>query len=156
MSRSETQPRIGIGIPSVLMVLVVLAMAALCMLSFSSASSTESMTRRNAEVSTGYYAMAASVQDKLSQLDEALLARTELPAAEKIKDMTIEGISFSQQDDQVFFTLVVQNENNMSICVEGLVLDGAGARYRLLSHRTQPVAAPEDAPYLELMGGEQP
>ncbi|MBE5777855.1 MAG: hypothetical protein E7331_00830 [Clostridiales bacterium] len=154
MSRPETQPRIGIGIPSVLMVLVVLAMAALCMLSYTNASSTETMTLRNAEVSVDYYKMAADVQEKLSLLDAELLSRKDLPLSEKTVGLEMEGVAFSEKEGQLFFTLTVSGESDLSLCLEGVVLDGAEDRYRIIAHRTQSVAAVEDPPYLELMGGE--
>ena len=154
MSRPENQPRIGIGIPSVLMVLVVLAMAALCMLSYSSASSTESMTLRNVEVSSGYYTMAAEAQNKLALLDAELLARKDLAPAEKIAGLEVEGVTFTEKDGSVFFTLTVSGTGDLSLCMEGLVLEGEDARYRILSHRTVPMQQQEEPPYLELMGGE--
>lgn len=154
MSRPETQPRIGIGIPSVLMVLVVLAMAALCMLSYSSASSTESMTRRNVEVSAGYYHMAAEAQNTLALLDAELLSRKELPAAEKIAGLEVEGVTFTEKDGKFFFTLTVPGTGDLFLCMEGIILDGEDARYRITAHRTIPAAQQEGPAYLELMGGE--
>lgn len=155
MSRPETQPRIGIGIPSVLMVLVVLAMAALCMLSYSSATSTESMTLRNAEVSSEYYRMAAEAQNTLSLLDAELLARKDLPASEKIIGLEVEGVSFTEKEGVVFFTLTVSGTGDLSLCMEGVITEGEDARYRIIAHRTLPVEEQEETPYLELMGGDQ-
>lgn len=155
MSRPESQPRIGIGIPSVLMVLVVLAMAALCMLSYSSATSTESMTSRNAEVSTDYYRMAAEAQNTLSLLDAELLARKDLSPTEKIVGLNVEGVNFTEKDGEVFFTLTIPGSGDLSLCMEGVITEGEDTRYRVIAHRTVSIAQQEEPPYLELMGGDQ-
>lgn len=148
MSRSESQPRIGVGIPSVLMVLVVLAMAALCMLSYSSASSTESMTQRNVEVATGYYQLSATAQERLALMDEQLAA-----SQGDFTAVTVDGLTFSEVDGQQYFTLVTAADGTQSLVVEGILTPDQPLRYRVLAHRMQNIPVQEEAPYLELMGG---
>lgn len=147
MSRSESQPRIGVGIPSVLMVLVVLAMAALCMLSYSSATSTESMTQRNVEVAAGYYQLAAATQERLALLDEQLSV-----AQGDVSAVDVDGFAFTEENGQQFFTLTTQ-EGEKSVVVEGVLTPGEPLRYRVLAYYTHNTPAQDEAPYLELMGG---
>lgn len=149
MSRSESQPRIGVGIPSVLMVLVVLAMAALCMLSYSSATSTESMTQRNVDVASGYYRLSAEVQERLAQLDEQLAANQGDYSA-----VTVDGVQFSSEEGKDPSFLLTVREGEKSIVAEGILTPDQPLRYRVLAYYTQNMSAEEEAPYLELMGGQ--
>lgn len=154
MSRSDSSPRIGIGIPSVLMVLVVLAMAALCMLSYSSATSTESMTKRNVEVSGEYYRLAAQGQEKLAQLDE-LLASQEGTPSEYWQSLSMEGVTFEPgEDGQVHFTLTVSGNFGKAIQMKGVVLENQPLRYRIYAHRAVNLDSETETSYLELMGGQ--
>lgn len=149
MSRPESQSRIGIGIPSVLMVLVVLAMAALCMLSYSNASSTEIMTKRNVEVATGYYQLSAQIQERLSLLDEQLALHSG-----DVSAISVEGVSFSQTEEQQLFTLVAVDDGCQAIVVEGVLTPNQPLRYRILSHRAENSYGQEET-YLTLMGGDK-
>lgn len=74
MSSMKADYRVGVGASSVLMILVALAMAALGLLAFGSARMTETLTRRNVDVSAAYYEAAAKVQEKLCEIDGAALA----------------------------------------------------------------------------------
>lgn len=153
MNPVRFQSRAGIGISSVLMVLVVLAMAALSMLAFSGARDTESMTRRNVEVSVAYYENAAQVQRRLMLIDQAALDRPgDADSLKWYQSQAIDGVEWSREADGVHFTITLQNDQKQGIVAQGVMLEGQFPRYRLLSHKLSNHTPEEDEGFLNLIG----
>ena len=149
MKKQDSQQRVGVGISSVLMILVVLAMTALSLLAFGSARSNESMTQRNVDVASGYYRLSAEVQERLAQLDEQLAANQGDYSA-----VTVDGVQFSSEEGKDPSFLLTVREGEKSIVAEGILTPDQPLRYRVLAYYTQNVSTEEEAPYLELMGGQ--
>lgn len=154
MNHPESQSRVGVGVSSVLMVLVVLATAALSLLALSSAKSTETMTLRNVESAVSYYSVAAEVQKRLAQMDEALLEAPEDADFSWFAALQLPDVVFLNEKDGVAFRIDVESGDGRSILAQGKAFPGQYPRYVLNSHRmySKDEITAEESPYLNLMG----
>lgn len=152
MKKQDTQQRVGVGVSSVLMILVVLAMTALSLLAFGSARSNESMTQRNADIGSSYYAAADLAQRKLAEVDAVLLAsRTEEADLSWYETNSPDGVSWEETEDGICFSFSVETEYEQAVYVQGLVTEGT-QRYQVTEHRVVDSRDMIEDDYFVLMG----
>lgn len=152
MKKQDTQQRVGVGVSSVLMILVVLAMTALSLLAFGSARSNESMTRRNADIGSSYYAAADLAQRKLAEVDAVLLAaRAEEADLIWYETNSPDGVSWEETEDGIFFFFSEETEYQQAVYVRGLVTQGM-QRYQVTEHRVIDSRDMIEDDYFVLMG----
>ena len=154
--RSES--RVGVGASSILMIVVVLALTAMSLLAFSSAGRTETLVKRNQEMSLGYYAAAAEAQTRLAAMDQKLydLRTREGMTAEAygqaLLQMTEYGVT--QSADGYTFAFAVDAQDSRELCLAGTLSawEMQGQRYRLTRHELVGYAEGDEQPYYNLMG----
>ena len=152
MKKQDSQQRVGVGVSSVLMILVVLAMTALSLLAFGSARSNESMTRRNADISSSYYVAADQAQHKLAEID-ALLLKGQAEAADILwyEDNGPEDVTWEESMEGLTFSFSVDTEYQQAVYVQGLVTEGP-QRYRITAHQVVDASVELEEDYFMLMG----
>ncbi len=139
MSSMKADYRVGVGASSVLMILVALAMAALGLLAFGSARMTETLTRRNVDVSAAYYEAAAKVQEKLCEIDGAALAYRRLGGGSPLDAAWFEargpeGVEWTAVHGELYFMYETDAGEDRVLTARGRMLTQGGARYELLEH----------------------
>lgn len=152
MKKQDSQQRVGVGISSVLMILVVLAMTALSLLAFGSARSNESMTQRNADISSSYYVAADQAQRKLAEID-ALLLKGQTEAA-NILWYEANGpadVTWEEAMEGLTFSFSVDTDYQQAVYVQGLVTEGP-QRYRITAHQVVDASVELEEDYFMLMG----
>lgn len=152
MKKQDSQQRVGVGVSSVLMILVVLAMAALSLLAFGSARSNESMTRRNADISSSYYVAADQAQRKLAEID-ALLLKGQAEAADILwyEDNGPADVTWEESMEGLIFSFSVDTDYQQAVYVQGLVTEGP-ERYRITAHQVVDASVELEEEYFMLMG----
>lgn len=152
MKKQDNQQRVGVGVSSVLMILVVLAMTALSLLAFGSARSNESMTRRNADISSSYYQAADQAQRKLAEID-ALLLKGQAEAADILwyEENGPEWVIWEESMEGITFSFSVETDYQQEISLQGLVTEGP-QRYRITAHQVVDSSAMLEEDYFVLMG----
>ncbi len=156
---SEKQEnRAGVGASSILMIVVVLALTAMSLLAFSSAQRTETLEKRNQEMSLGYYAAAAQAQTKLAALDQRLY---ELRGEQGLSDqeyadalISMAGYGVTATADGFGFTFIVDAQYGRELCVSGLIAarGAQGERYTLTRHELIGHAMDDESTYYDLIG----
>lgn len=157
MKRKKAEHRVGIGASSVLMILVVLALATLSLLAFGSAKSTEALTRRNVEMACAYYEAAARTQEKLMQIDQAVLdyRRQGTGALDAAWfDAYPIAAQWDETEDGLCFTLLTEAGEGRVLCAAGVVHEQGTARYTLNKHVLISDASEDTERYLNLIGQE--
>ena len=152
MKKQDSQQRVGVGISSVLMILVVLAMTALSLLAFGSARSNESMTQRNADISSSYYVAADQAQRKLAEID-ALLLKGQAEAADILwyEDNSPADVTWEEAMEGLTFSFSVDTDYQQAVYVQGLVTEGP-QRYRITAHQVVDASVEQEENYFMLMG----
>lgn len=111
---SENRARIGIGVPSVVLVLLTLSLMLLAVLTLSAGRSDLKLTQRSAESAAGYYAAVSKSERALAALDGALASGEDADAAAALYHAEKDGghyvFSFDAGADRVLqMTVAVQN-----------------------------------------------
>lgn len=155
MNKQKPEYRVGIGASSILMVLVVVALTALSLLSLGSARNAQTLTERNRDMLTAYYAAAGEVQQTLAALDEAALqqgaeheeALQNVPVSQSVSELQI-----SPDGEGFQFSFSVDAQYDRRIEVEGEFRPMQKTRLRLTKHQLVSEAEEPGFMNFELMG----
>ncbi len=136
--KSKQEYRFGIGVPSMLMLFMILCLTTLAVLSFASSRADDKLTRRTQDMTLWYYEAAQGGQEKLRDLDAALMEMGTQAADAAAYEKLVADYALLQnmefEEGILTWTEDAGGGRTLRLSVQVAAYGQAGQRYTLTQH----------------------